>query len=102
MTNSPQQVFVEVLLYLFSIVDDNAKLDIGKFLAQLRYEKIQIKGNELLKMGLSPGPAIGETLRQILYHKLDGRITDYASEIALARKLIAKYENKSEDIVKLN
>lgn len=84
----------EILLYLFSIGSDEVKHDISKFLSQLRYERIQIKGNELLKMGLAPGPAIGDVLREILYHKLDGLITDYPSELELAKNLISKCESK--------
>jgi tRNA nucleotidyltransferase (CCA-adding enzyme) len=45
-------------------------------------------GRHLLALGLSPGPRIGEILRVVYEHQLDGSVTSVEQGIALARTLI--------------
>jgi tRNA nucleotidyltransferase (CCA-adding enzyme) len=46
-----------------------------------------VKGRHLLEIGVVPGPALGEVLRQVYERQLDGRVADYDSAFALAREL---------------
>jgi tRNA nucleotidyltransferase (CCA-adding enzyme) len=47
-----------------------------------------VKGRHLLALGLTPGPRVGEVLRQIYEKQLDGTITTVDEGIALARGLV--------------
>jgi tRNA nucleotidyltransferase (CCA-adding enzyme) len=46
-----------------------------------------VKGRHLLEIGVVPGPALGEVLRQVYERQLDGSVADYDSAFALAREL---------------
>jgi tRNA nucleotidyltransferase (CCA-adding enzyme) len=48
-----------------------------------------VMGRHLLAMGLSPGPRIGEILKQIYERQLDGAFTTAEDGIELARRLIS-------------
>jgi tRNA nucleotidyltransferase (CCA-adding enzyme) len=48
-----------------------------------------VKGRHLLAMGLSPGPRIGEILRQLYEQQLDGVITSLEDGLAAARRIMA-------------
>jgi tRNA nucleotidyltransferase (CCA-adding enzyme) len=47
-----------------------------------------VLGRHLLELGLSPGPRVGELLKQIYEKQLDGAITTTEEGIALAKELI--------------
>ena len=51
-----------------------------------KYNKIKIKanGNDLKKIGFTPGPRLGSTLKRILYAKLDGKVRTKKQELVLA------------------
>ncbi|HET7698722.1 MAG TPA: hypothetical protein VFK57_23600 [Vicinamibacterales bacterium] len=46
-----------------------------------------VKGRHLLELGVQPGPAVGEVLRQVYERQLDGSVADFASAMALAREI---------------
>ena len=46
-----------------------------------------VKGRHLLDLGVRPGPAVGEVLRQVYERQLDGTVTDFESAMALAREI---------------
>jgi tRNA nucleotidyltransferase (CCA-adding enzyme) len=48
-----------------------------------------VKGRHLLELGLTPGPRVGEVLKQIYDRQLDGNVTTVEEGIALARQLLA-------------
>jgi tRNA nucleotidyltransferase (CCA-adding enzyme) len=45
-------------------------------------------GRHVLELGLSPGPRVGEILRQVYEKQLDGEITTVEEAIEAARKLV--------------
>jgi tRNA nucleotidyltransferase (CCA-adding enzyme) len=49
-----------------------------------------VKGRHLLALGLTPGPRIGEVLRQIYEKQLDGSIATIDDGVALAREILAQ------------
>jgi tRNA nucleotidyltransferase (CCA-adding enzyme) len=49
-----------------------------------------VKGRHILALGVSPGPAVGQILKQIYERQLDGSIENLEQGTALARELIAK------------
>jgi tRNA nucleotidyltransferase (CCA-adding enzyme) len=46
-----------------------------------------VKGRHLLEIGVVPGPALGEVLRQVYERQLDGTVADFDGAFALAREL---------------
>ena len=46
-----------------------------------------VKGRHLLELGVKPGPAVGEVLKQVYERQLDGSVADFDSAFALARDL---------------
>jgi tRNA nucleotidyltransferase (CCA-adding enzyme) len=47
-----------------------------------------VKGRHLLALGLTPGPRVGEVLRQIYEKQLDGSITTLDQGVELAREIV--------------
>ena len=46
-----------------------------------------IKGRHLLELGVRPGPAVGEVLKQVYERQLDGTVADFDAAFALAREI---------------
>jgi tRNA nucleotidyltransferase (CCA-adding enzyme) len=46
-----------------------------------------VKGRHLLELGVKPGPAVGDVLKQVYERQLDGSVADFESAFALAREL---------------
>jgi len=46
-----------------------------------------VKGRHLLELGVAPGPALGDVLRQVYERQLDGSVADFDAAFALAREL---------------
>ena len=45
-------------------------------------------GRHLLAMGITPGPRVGEILRQVYERQLDGEVRSVEDAIALVRQLL--------------
>jgi tRNA nucleotidyltransferase (CCA-adding enzyme) len=48
-----------------------------------------VKGRHLLELGVEPGPRMGELLRTIYEHQLDGRVATLEDGLSYARELVA-------------
>jgi tRNA nucleotidyltransferase (CCA-adding enzyme) len=46
-----------------------------------------VKGRHLVELGVAPGPALGEVLREVYERQLDGAASDFDAAFALARRL---------------
>ena len=46
-----------------------------------------VKGRHLLALGVQPGPAVGEVLKQVYERQLDGSAADFDTAMAMAREL---------------
>ena len=46
-----------------------------------------VKGRHLLELGVKPGPAVGEVLKQVYERQLDGSVADFDAAFALARDI---------------
>ncbi len=81
----------EVTLYVMtkarSVV---ARRRIKKFFTDYNGVKLRIRGHDIKKEGIVPGPGYKEILRQVLYGKLDGKLLTKKDEIRYMRELIAK------------
>jgi tRNA nucleotidyltransferase (CCA-adding enzyme) len=47
-----------------------------------------VRGRDLLALGLSPGPRVGEVLKQIYERQLDGEIVSVEQGIEAARAIL--------------
>lgn len=56
-----------------------------------------LNGNDLLEMGLEPGPQIGDLLDKLLAARLDGEVQDEAGERALLSRLLASEVEPESD-----
>ena len=64
------------------------KKAISHFFTKLRRMTIALKGRDLKKLGLEPGPIYREVLQSVLDAKLDGRLKTKNDEIDYARRYI--------------
>ena len=67
-----------------------ARRRIRKFLTTYNGVKLKIKGHDIKKEGVSPGPRYKEILRKVLYEKLDGKLSAKKDEIKCMRNIIAQ------------
>lgn len=73
---------IEAILFAMAIADSNdKKKEISHYLLNLRKIKPALKGNDLTKMGLTPGPVYSEILNAILDEKLRGKLKTKEDEI---------------------
>lgn len=59
------------------------------YFERLRLVRLEISGADLVSMGLSESPRIGEVLGELRRRKLNGELDGRKSELAAARELIA-------------
>ncbi len=62
--------------------------NIELFLTELKDVKISVKGNDLIKLGLKPGPEFGKILRGVLKAKLNGKLINKEDELNFIYKII--------------
>ena len=46
-----------------------------------------VKGRHLVELGVAPGPALGDVLREVYERQLDGTVADFDAAFALGRRL---------------
>ncbi len=77
----------ELVLYMMAATDqERVKRSISQYITGLRYVHIALKGKDLKKMGLAPGPIYREILQAVLEAKLNGRLKTKNDEILFARR----------------
>jgi tRNA nucleotidyltransferase (CCA-adding enzyme) len=67
-----------------------ARQHLRLFLDKLRYIKPTLTGNDLLKMGIPPGPRIKEILNELHQARLDGKVTSRQGEEDLVGEWVSK------------
>jgi len=81
----------ELILYMMAATDqERVKRSISQYITGLRYVRVQLKGKDLKKMGLLPGPIYRRVLQAVLEAKLDKRLVTKNDEVVFARKFIEK------------
>jgi tRNA nucleotidyltransferase (CCA-adding enzyme) len=68
--------------------DSNSGRVIIGYQREWRHVRTFINGDDLLEMGMEPGPEIGRILNQLLDARLDGVVSDESEEMALLKELI--------------
>jgi tRNA nucleotidyltransferase (CCA-adding enzyme) len=92
---TPGQVFVllkplsyEAIIFLRSVSQDGLfKKHIADFLKLYNGLRLCISGDDLFRLGITPGPKYRKILSRVLAARLNGKINSRQEELALARKL---------------
>lgn len=61
-----------------------------KYLTVYRYIKVSINGHDVKRAGMRPGPGIKNVLDEVLFAKLDGRVSGKRSQIKYMKELVGK------------
>ena len=85
----------ELELHRVDCTASHGELDIHRFLVakQAEFSKEEIKpkplvtGHDLQKIGIPPGPKMGEILNQLMDEQLEGKFADREAALARARQL---------------
>lgn len=81
----------EYILYMMALVkDEEIKKAISNFYTHQRGIRPYIKGRDLLKIGLQPGPVFSGILKQVLNAKLDGQLKTKKEELRFAEAYAEK------------
>jgi tRNA nucleotidyltransferase (CCA-adding enzyme) len=79
----------ELILYMMAAAKhEKVKKSISHYFTNLRRINIAIKGRDLKKMGLQPGPIYRQILNAVLDAKLDGKLKTKKDEFDFARSLV--------------
>jgi len=82
---------IESILFMMAVAKKKAvKKSISHFFTDLRRPRLLLKGRDLKKMGLKPGPVYRQVLEAVLDAKLDGTLKSQKDEIEFARRLVAE------------
>jgi tRNA nucleotidyltransferase (CCA-adding enzyme) len=80
---------MELILYMMAATKNEAlKRSISNYFTQLRHIETSIKGKDLKKLGLEPGPIYREILEAVLDGKLNGRIKTRSEELAFVKDYV--------------
>jgi tRNA nucleotidyltransferase (CCA-adding enzyme) len=82
----------ELILYMMAATKkQKVKKAISRYFTKLRQVNITLKGRDLKKMDLKPGPIYREILQALFDARLDGKLKTKADEIEFARRYIATH-----------
>ena len=92
--NSPVVIYhtlkdcdIEAILFSMALSEDSDnKKAISRFLLELRDVKPLVKGGDLKKIGIPPGPVYSEMFRKIVDEKLMGRLATREEELKFVKK----------------
>jgi tRNA nucleotidyltransferase (CCA-adding enzyme) len=84
----------ELILFMMALTNRKAaKKVISHYFTDLRRMDIHIRGRDLKKMGLVPGPVYREILQAVFDARLDGRLKTRKDEIDFARGYVKSHAN---------
>ena len=85
---------INCVIYIMALNrDEELSKYLSYYVTHCRKAKADIRGQDLVDMGLKPGPIYHEILDRVLCAKLDGLAKDRESQLALARSIAAKANN---------
>ena len=85
------------LLYLMArLPEDSLGRFVSRYIYKWRHVRADITGEDLMQLGLEPGPVFGEILRSVLAAKLDGTATTREKQLGLAERLVRKKKKQAE------
>ncbi len=81
---------VETLLFWMIEAGPGARKQLQEFIEVDRFSKISISGEDLINIGLEPGPAFNRILRRVMEVKLDEGLRSKAQEMAFVKRILQK------------
>lgn len=84
---------IETIVALFAISDENLKKKIHIYIRELKDTEIFTTGRDLINVGIIPGPAFGDILKQLLFAKLNGKFCTREEEKNYLLGLVQKFNN---------
>jgi tRNA nucleotidyltransferase (CCA-adding enzyme) len=67
--------------------DEPVRRNLGHYLAALAHDRPTIRGEDIMALGVPPGPRVGAILKAVHAARLDGHVRGREQELALARRL---------------
>jgi tRNA nucleotidyltransferase (CCA-adding enzyme) len=81
----------DILFSMAALQDPEKKKALSQFLRELRSVKTLIKGEDLKKLGVQPGPLYTKIFTEVLNEKLQKRLATKEDEMAFVKKNLAGY-----------
>jgi tRNA nucleotidyltransferase (CCA-adding enzyme) len=82
----------ELILFMMAASEhEKVKKAISLYFTSLRRASVALKGEDLKRLGVAPGPIYREVLQAVLNAKLNGRVETYEEEMAFARTLLQSH-----------
>jgi tRNA nucleotidyltransferase (CCA-adding enzyme) len=79
----------ELILFMMAASDqEKVKKAISLYVTNLRRISISLKGEDLKRLGVSPGPIYRQVFQAVLGAKMNGRLETHEEELAFARQMI--------------
>jgi tRNA nucleotidyltransferase (CCA-adding enzyme) len=76
----------EVILFMMAATEhEKVKKAISLYFTNLRRMSISLRGEDLKRLGVSPGPIYRDVLQAVFNAKLNGRLDSNEDELAFAR-----------------
>jgi len=89
---------LESLLFMMAKTGrEETRMAISEYVTSLRHVKPELRGQDILAMGYSPGPVVGRALARLRDAKLDGLVATPADEEAEVRRFMASEAALSPD-----
>ena len=79
---------IESLIFFVALKGDEVKGAVIEYLTRLRHVKPLVKGDDLKRLGLKPGPIFGPLLKRLFDMQLDGQLRDKSELSDLLPKLL--------------
>jgi len=80
---------IELILYMMAATKhEKVKRSISNYFTRLRHVDTSLKGKDLKKMGLEPGPVYREILQAVLDAKLNGKIKTRSDELVFVKDYV--------------
>ncbi len=92
--NLAMEAVLYMIVRLEEILGEEIKKQLSYYIYQVRYEKIDVTGNDIIALGMKQGPHIGRILQKVLYAKIDGKVSGYDEELAFAAECVREFDNK--------
>lgn len=99
--NKPSKIYqllkgtpLPALKILTAIKNRSIIKKIELFLNELNFVQPALKASDLMALGITPGPLMGKITRELLYAKLDKRVSTPAEELILVKSLLQKVKGR--------
>ncbi len=95
-TNDPVKIYrtlspypLEVVLYFMAYAEDeDVKRKVSHYLMELMDVRTEVRGRDLIKLGLTPGPIFGVLLNKLLEARLRGEVKNKEEELEYLKRLL--------------